>query len=209
MTQLLPLLRVLLLTGCVPTVLAAQSWEPRITATASSITTVTMDSSGRTIADGFSAGVDGALRRGRLTLLAGYAEGPVGPRSRRMVYGEGWAGAQYQVVPAFALRAGPVARVLVADSLTLRWVHWRLAGRFTAPLSVDDLFAYGETWAATGARSGIPDRRSMATGGTVGLGWRIARGVLRLEYAVDEARVGGADRLTIERLSVNFDLERR
>jgi hypothetical protein len=202
----LPSLRLLVLIGCVPPALTAQGWEPRITGSAASITTVTMDSSGRSVSDGFNLGIDGALRRGPLTLLAGYSEGPVGPRGARMVFGEGWAAAQVQVVPAFAVRAGPVVRVLVADSLTVRWVHWRVVGRVTAPLSARDLFVTGEGWAGSGTRSGIPSRGSTAVGGSVGMEWRNERGALRVEYALDEARRSTAERLTIERLAFILDL---
>jgi hypothetical protein len=202
-------LHLVVLIGGLPPALAAQGWDPRITASVSNLTTVTMDSSSRRVADGFSVGVDGAVRRGRLTLLAGYAEGPIGTRAARMVLAEGWAGAQLQLVPALAIRAGPVVRVLVADSLTLRWVHWRVVGRVTAPLTPTELFAYGEGWAGAGARSGIPEARSSGVGGTVGVGWRIGRGSLRVEYAVDEARRPATDRLTVERLALILDLEWR
>jgi hypothetical protein len=204
--KVLPTLCLLTLVGMLPSGLAAQGWQPRITGSAASVTTVTLDSSGRSVADGFSVGVDGALRRGPVSLLAGYAEGPVGPRAERMVFGDGWAGVQYQVAPAFAVRAGPVVRVLIADSLTLRWVHWRVAGRVTAPLSFRDLSVYGEGWAGTGARSALTTGASTAVGGVVGVEWRIDRGALRVEYTLDEARRSTADRLTIERLALILDL---
>jgi hypothetical protein len=204
-----PKLIPLVLLGLVTQALDAQGWQPRISGSASSITAVTVDADGRRVANGFGLGVEGSLSRGAVALTAGYGEGPVGPPASRMILGEGWVGAQLQLVPAFALRAGPVARVLVDDSLTVRWVHWRVTGRVTAPLAASDVFAYAEGWAGSGSRSGTTAGSSSATGGTVGLEWRHARGALRIEYAMDEARRPAAERLTIERLALVVELERR
>jgi len=153
-----------------------------------------------------------ALQHWRLRLEYGQGNldadtGTAAPRG----LAEGRAQLGLDVAPWLTLWAGPRARSYKQSGTWQRWWFWEIATEARGTLFADRAYAFGGlAFAPAGTVDALP-AFSRATGVSAGLAVRLPGGTpwARLGYRVDQTRLAGGRRETVEAISLGVTMNLR
>lgn len=153
-----------------------------------------------------------ALQRWRLRLEYGQGNldadtGTAAPRG----LAEGRAQLGFDVAPWLTLWAGPRARSYKLSGTWQRWWFWEISTEARGTLFADRAYAFGGlAFAPAGTVDALP-AFSRATGVTAGLALRLPFNGpwARLGYRVDQTRLAGGRRETVEAIALGVTMELR
>ena len=153
-----------------------------------------------------------ALQRWRLRLEYGQGNldadtGMAAPRG----LAEGRAQLGFDAAPWLTLWAGPRARSYKQSGTWQRWWFWEIATEARGTLFADKAYAFGGlSFAPAGTVDALP-AFSRATGVSAGLAVHLPGGTpwARLSYRVDQTRLAGGRRETVEAIALGVTMELR
>ena len=158
---------------------------------------------------------DAALAIERWRLRLGYGQGNLdadtGATAPRTL-AEGRAQLGFAAASWLTWWAGPRARSYTTSGVRQRWWFWEIAAEMRGPLFADRAYAFGSLgFAPAGTVDAVP-AFSRATGVAAGLAVRLPSGTgtwARLGYRVDQTRLAGGRRETVEAISLGVTMELR
>lgn len=160
---------------------------------------------------GMVYGGDARIGIGHAFIRGGYAEGRLlssgsGGGGRNIA--EGVLEVGVRPFPGIEFGFGPFVRALSSDSVTERWVVWRLGAHGELPLYGDRLVCDVAFWEGVTARAEPVNATGTSAGGAAGVTYRIPGGryAFRLAYRVDEAPGGPAGGLAANEVAAEIQL---
>ena len=153
-----------------------------------------------------------ALQRWRLRLEYGQGnlDADTGTAAARGL-AEGRAQLGFDVASWLTLWAGPRARSYKQSGTWQRWWFWEIATEARGTLFADKAYAFGGlSFAPAGTVDALP-AFSRATGVSAGLAVHLPGGTpwARLSYRVDQTRLAGGRRETVEAIALGVTMELR